>query len=80
VYARAIGIQGDAGGLRPGELLLDLGDRRVAVEIGEAIDPEELRLESVPALGDVVAVHHCINQGLHGSIAGLIGEIATGHP
>ena len=77
---RAVGIEHDLGGLRPGELDIDVGDRGVAVVVGEPIHTEQLCLEAIPALRDVVAVDHGIDERLHRRVAGLIGEIAAGDP
>jgi hypothetical protein len=56
------------------------GDRRHAVVVGQAVDPEQPRLDPVVALCDVVTVDDRVDERLHGLVRGLVGEVASGEP
>ena len=54
--------------------------RRRAVVVGQPVDPEQLRLEPVPALGNVEAISHRLDQRHHGLVGRLVGEVAARQP
>ena len=64
----------------PADLRLDVGDRRHAVVVGEAVDAEQARLQRVPALRDRVAALHRFDERLHRLVARLVREVAARDP
>jgi len=77
---RGVGVEHEVAGPAPGELVLDRGHRGHAVEVGEAREAEQPGLERVPALRDVVAGDHGVDEGLHRRVARLVVEVAAGEP
>ncbi len=60
--------------------LLVARDRGRAVVVGDAVEPEQLGLQRVPAPRDVVGALDGLDEGLHGLVAGLVGEVARRQP
>ena len=70
-----VGVEHELLGLAPADRALVVGHRRHAVVVGEPVDAEHLRLERVPALGDVVAADDRVDQRLHRLVAGLVRQV-----
>jgi hypothetical protein len=55
--------------------LLVLAHGRHAVVVLQAVDPEQLRLQAVPAAGQLVAVADRLDERLHRLVARLVREV-----
>ncbi len=76
----AVAVEHDLLGLAVGDAVVAVGHRRHAVVGGEPVEPEEARLQPVPAAREVVAPLHRLDQRLHRLVARLVGEVARGEP
>ncbi len=77
---RCVRVEHELASLVPPELGVSRRDGRHPVVVGEPVEPEQLRLERVPALGDVVAALHRVDEGLDRLVARLVGEVAARDP
>ena len=77
---RSVRVEHQILGGAPADLRLDVGDGSHAVVVGDAVEAEEPRLQRVPPLRDRVATLHRVDEGLHGCVAGLVGEVAARDP
>ena len=75
-----VALEHELAGVGVADRLLDLGDRRHPVVVGEPVEPEQLRLQPVPAAGDLVAADDRLDQRLDRLVGGLVGEVAGGEP
>ncbi len=67
-------------GLRPAHLSVGVGHAGRTVVVGQPLDAEHLRLQPVPALGQVVAGDDRIDQRVHRLVGGLVGQVAARQP
>ena len=77
---RVVGIEHQLARLAEREQRLLLEDRRRAVVVAEPIDPEQLRLQPVPALWDVEPTPYRVDQRQHRLVGGLVGEVSRCQP
>ncbi len=75
-----VGVEDDVSGLLPADLRLRAAQGRVAVPVVEGVDPQQLLLERVVALGDVVARGDGLDQRFDRAVGSLVGEVAVGDP
>ena len=76
----AVGVEHDGASLVPADAGGVLCHRRHSVVVGQTVEPEHLRLERVPPLGQVVAGHDGIDKGLDRLVGGFVGEVPLGDP
>ena len=56
------------------------GHRAAPVVVGQAVEAEQAGLDPVPALGQVVAALHGVDQRGDGGVAGLVDQVPRGQP
>ncbi len=77
---RLEGLENDPAPLLPADGLVVGAYDGHPVVIGEAVDPEQLRLGPVPAAGQLGATLDRVDQGLHGLIGCLVGKVPGCEP
>ena len=75
-----VAVQNDLAGAREGESLLVGAHGGHAVVVGETLDPQQARLEAVPAARYLEAARDGLDQSAHRLVAGLVGEVARRQP
>ena len=77
---RAVGVEHGLLRARPLDVLLLLRDGRHPVVVGELVEPQQPRLQAVPAARQLVARADRRDQRLDRLVRRLVGEIAAGEP
>ena len=75
-----VGVLHQLARLTPADGRVLIRDGRHAVVVGEPVDPEQLRLQPVPAPRHLVAVAHGGDERLDGLVGRLVGEVAAREP
>ena len=75
-----VGVEHQLRGVGPTERAVLGGHGAVPVVVGQAVEAEQPGLDPVPALGQVVAALHRVDQRGDRRVAGLVDQVARGQP
>ena len=77
---RAVAVENECLGVVPADLGVVGGQAGHPVVVRQPVEPEDLRLERVPALGQVVAAPDGAHERLHRLVAHLVGQVPARDP
>ena len=77
---RVVGVEHQLRGVGPAERAVLGGHRAAPVVVGQAVEAEQAGLDPVPALGQVVAALHGVDQRGDRGVAGLVDQVPRGQP
>ena len=77
---RVVGVEHEVSRFVPSDAAIRGGHRAGPVVVGQPVEAEQPGLQAVPALGQVVAALHGLDQRGDRLVAGLVLEVAGGQP